>query len=141
MLPIAAVYASPYPRAVETVEPLARRLGQSVCTEPDLCERRLSPGRVDDFERAVRWAWDHDEAALPGGEPNRAARERVLGVVGRLHTEHSGEHVAVCTHGSLMALLFHHLDPAFTFERWEQMSMPDVYGIDQNEGLIRMWEG
>lgn len=140
-LSITAICASPYPRAVETVKPLARRLELPVRIEADLRERRLSPGRVDDFERAVRWAWDHDDEALPGGEPNRVARERVLGVVERLRAEHVGGHVVVCTHGSLMALLINHFDSRFTFERWEQMTMPDLYRIDPNGDVTRTWEG
>jgi hypothetical protein len=40
-----------------------------------------------------------------------------------------------------MALLFRHLDPRFTFERWEQMTMPDMYRIDRNGEVTRRWEG
>lgn len=137
--PIAAVYASPYPRAAETVEPLARRLGHPVRIEGDLRERRLSPGRVPDFEHAVRWAWGHPGDALPGGEPNRAARERVVAVVERLRARHPDEHIALGTHGSLMALLFHHFDPSFGLARWERMSVPDVYRLGPEGAVDRLW--
>ncbi|MDX1531541.1 MAG: histidine phosphatase family protein, partial [Rhodothermales bacterium] len=100
--PIAAMYASPYPRAAETVAPLAERLGLEVRTEVDLRERLLAPGRVPDFEAAVRRAWEQpDEPAIPGGEPNRAAAARAVAVVERLRARHAGEGVVAATHGSL----------------------------------------
>ena len=40
---IAAVYSSPYPRAMQTVEPLAAALDLEVEIVPDLRERLLSP--------------------------------------------------------------------------------------------------
>jgi 2,3-bisphosphoglycerate-dependent phosphoglycerate mutase len=138
--PIAAVYASPYPRAAETVAPLADRLGLTVRIEPDLRERRLSPGRVPDFEAAVQWAWEHPDGALPGGEPNRRARERVLALLDRLRARHPGQHVALCTHGSLMTLLFHYADPSFTLDDWAQMTMPDIYRIGTDGHIERLWE-
>ena len=137
--PVAAVYASPYPRAAETVEPLARRLGHPVRIEDGLHERRLSAGCVPDFERAVRRAWEHPDDALPGGEPNRVARERVLAVVERLRARHPNEHLALGTHGSLMALLLHHFDPRFGFADWERMSMPDVYRLGPEGTVNRLW--
>ena len=137
--PITAVYASPYPRAIETVEPLAHGLGLAVRVEDDLRERRLSPGRVPDFERAVRRAWEHPDEALPGGEPNRVAQKRVLAVVGRLRARHPGAHVALCTHGSLMTLLFHHFDSRFALGDWERMTMPDAYRLGPDGTVDRLW--
>lgn len=137
--PIAAIYASPYPRAIETVEPLARHIGCVVRVEEDLRERRLSHDRVPDFHRAVRWAWDHDEEALPGGESNRDARSRALALVERMRVAHADADVVVSTHGSLAALLLRHFDRGFTFEDWARMTMPDVYRLSDHGRVSRLW--
>lgn len=137
--PIGAIYASPYPRAVETVEPLARRLGLPVEVEPDLRERRLAPGRVEDFEAAARWAWDHPDEAQPGGESNRAALARSFAVVERLQPRSTDEEVVLATHGSLMAILLHHVDPEFGFADWQRMTFPDVYRLGPDGQVERLW--
>lgn len=45
---IEQIYSSPYPRAVQTLEPLARRLGLPIELEPDLRERTVGSW-VEDF--------------------------------------------------------------------------------------------
>ena len=135
---IAAIYASPYPRAAQTVEPLAAYLGLEVQIEADLRERRLSEGRVPDFEAAVEQAWFNPNEALLGGESNRKALERIRALVKRLSRQHPGESVALATHGSLMAILFHDLDESFTLDDWAQMTMPDVFRLGGSRAE-RLW--
>lgn len=43
---IEQIYSSPYPRAVQTLEPLARRLGLPIELEPDLRERTVGSGMI-----------------------------------------------------------------------------------------------
>ena len=135
---LAAIYASPYPRAVQTVEPLAARLRLEVQIEPDLRERKLSVRREPDFEKAVARAWGRPDEAAPGAETNNQARARVRAVVKRLRQEHTGRAVALATHGSLMAILFHDLDPAFSLDDWARMTMPDVFCLSGG-AVERLW--
>jgi len=86
--PIEAIYSSPYPRARETVEPLAQRLALPIREDADLRERRLGGGSFDDFRAAVRATWDDFSFAHPGGETNVAAQRRVVAVVDRLLAMH-----------------------------------------------------
>ena len=50
---IEQIYSSPYPRAVQTLEPLARRLGLPIELEPDLRERTVGSW-VEDFSAFAR---------------------------------------------------------------------------------------
>lgn len=136
---LSAIYASPYPRAIQTVEPLAERLGLHIQVEPDLRERKLSAGRVPDFERAVAWAWDHPAEALPGGEPNRQALARIRTLLDRLAEQHADDSVVLATHGSLLSLLLHDLDASFGLEDWAQMTMPDVFRVREEYPTERLW--
>ena len=142
--PIRAIYASPYRRAWQTVEPLAGRLGLPLHIEPDLRERTLGrfPAELD-FVAAVRLTWEDPAFAHPGGEANAAAQRRGVAVVQRLLARHPGQQIVVATHGNLMALVLQHFDPDVDFEFWQTLDMPDVYEL-RAEGDVasftRMWQ-
>jgi 2,3-bisphosphoglycerate-dependent phosphoglycerate mutase len=125
--PIAAVYSSPYPRARETVEPLAAALGLPIAVLDDLRERLLSPDAFDDWLSALRRSFDEPDYALPGGESSRQAGERVAAVLDGVAALHRGQTVVCASHGNLLALALRQHDPAIGFEFWRRMPMPAVY--------------
>lgn len=143
--PIAALYSSPARRARQTIAPLAARLGLPLHVVPELYERRLSGGPVDDFLEAVRATWADPCFAFPGGESNAAARERAVGFLEALLARHPEEHVVLSTHGNLLALLLQHFDPAIDFHFWQSLTMPDVYRLVLGTGgtprVQRLFEG
>ncbi|NBD35056.1 MAG: histidine phosphatase family protein [Chloroflexi bacterium] len=141
--PITQVYASPYRRAWETVAPLAEAMGLPVHEAPDLRERKLSGEPVDDFFAAVKRTWDDPTIAHPGGETNTAAQRRGVGVVQRLRAQHPTAHIALATHGNLLALVLHHYDPHVDYEFWRALTMPDIYTLELSNGevtITRLWE-
>ena len=142
--PIAAIYSSPARRAWETVAPLATRLGLPIHVVPDLRERKLCDGTVDDFSAAVRATWADPSFAHPGGESNAAAQRRGVAVVRRLMERHPTGHVVLGTHGNLLALVLQHFDAGVDFAFWRSLTMPDVYalrvGVDGDASVRRLWE-
>ena len=140
--PIVAIYASPAHRAQQTVAPLAAQLGLEVHISPELAERRLCAGAVNDFLSAVRATWEDFSFAHPGGETNAAAQRRGVSLVDELIDRHSGEHIILATHGILLALLLRHyagrmaelphVSPgvAFDFCFWRSLAMPDLYQLE-----------
>ena len=122
-----AVYSSPYPRAVQTVEPLARRVGSEINLVDDLRERLLSPGALPDWRERLQRAWTDFGYALEGGESSAQAQQRVSGVLGTLQGRHPGR-IVVASHGNLIALALHAIVPdQVDFEFWAAMPMPAVY--------------
>jgi 2,3-bisphosphoglycerate-dependent phosphoglycerate mutase len=142
-LPIVAVYTSPSRRAVETVEPLARRLGLDPELVPDLRERRLPVVPAAEFEALVRQAWSSPDGAPRGGESNVQAQTRGLAVVHKVVARHAGSQVALGTHGNLLALILNALDSRFGHEFWRELSFPDVYQLVFDGttclGVERLW--
>jgi 2,3-bisphosphoglycerate-dependent phosphoglycerate mutase len=142
--PIVAVYSSPACRAWETVAPLAARLGLPIHVVPDLHERKLCDGAVDDFFAAVRTTWADPSFAHPGGESNAAAQRRGVAVVQRLMDRHPSGHVVLGTHGVLLALVLQHLHAGVDFAFWQSLTMPDVYelrvGAEGRVSVRRLWE-
>lgn len=129
--PLAAIYSSPYPRAVQTVEPLAERLSLKIGIEDDLRERLLSPHPLPDWRDHLRRAWRDFGYRLPGGESSTEAGQRVRRVLAKLAQRHRNETIAVASHGNLIALALHSAAPqGVDFAFWERIPVPAVYRLD-----------
>lgn len=132
---ISAIYSSPYARARETVEILARRRGVEVQQLADLRERRLSTELMDDWRERLEAAWtDHDQA-LPGGESGREAQRRAVATLDLLRSRHpDGGRLVLGSHGNLISLILHALEPAVDFAFHMAMPMPALYRLT-HDGL------
>jgi len=126
------IYSSPYRRARETVEPLARPRNLSVLEIREFRERTLGDGPFPDpiFLRAVRATWDDFGFIHPGGESNESAQKRARLALNELLVRHGGRPIAISTHATLLALIVNSFDPSFGFEFWRQITMPDVYRLE-----------
>ncbi|MCC7406469.1 MAG: histidine phosphatase family protein [Phycisphaeraceae bacterium] len=127
---ITQVISSPFLRAIDTVGPLARRIGREVDVREDLRERKLCEGIRPDWRKLLERAWADFSFALPGCESSGACQERVRRCLAGLANEFQGQTIAVCSHGNAIGLFLHSLDPAFGFSDWEQIGTPDVFWID-----------
>ena len=132
--PVAAVYSSPYPRALQTAEPIAEIHGLGVEIVAGLRERLLAAEDVDDWYAAVRRSWDDFDHALPGGESSRAAQERAERVLAELAARHPGATIVAASHGNLIALALSSRDDAVGFDFWDAMEMPALHEIDVEPG-------
>jgi 2,3-bisphosphoglycerate-dependent phosphoglycerate mutase len=141
--PIRALYTSPSRRAVETIEPLATRLGLCPEVMPDLRERELPAVPPSEFEALIQRAWQRPTEAPLGGESNVQAQLRGLAAVRRAVARHAGSHVVLATHGNLLALVLNALNPRYTFEFWRGLSFPDIYELTFSGstlgGVERLW--
>ena len=127
-LGIARIVSSPYRRAAQSVEPLARQLGVAVETDERLIERVLSPEPLDDWRERLRAAWADHDLALPGGESSRQATARGMAAV--LDVLADGRQPAVvASHGNLISLLLHAFDGRTGLTTWEQLTNPDVFEV------------
>lgn len=112
--PIDYVVSSPYVRACETSAPFAGRAQLAIHIDERLAERRLSPEPIDHWREVVRESFRDPDHRVPGGESGRetlvrgwAALEAALATGHRLP--------ALVTHGQLMSLVLHAIDPRFGF--------------------------
>jgi 2,3-bisphosphoglycerate-dependent phosphoglycerate mutase len=130
---LSAVYSSPFARALETVEPTARRHGMEVTILPDLRERLLAPSPTPDWEEHLRRSWDNPEYRLPGGESGREAQRRGMAMLDLLRARHpDGGTVLVGSHGNLIALVLQALEPGVDYTFLEAMPMPAVYHLEHD---------
>jgi len=141
--PISAVYSSPFRRALDTVVPLAARLGLPIHEIDDLCERELGTAPTGSFVAAVKATWEDPTLAFPGGESNAAAQRRGVAVIQGLLDRHPGGQIVAGTHGNLLVLILQHFDPSIGFAFWQFLTMPDIYRLQVRDGQAtrhRLWQ-
>lgn len=126
---IAAVYSSPYARAVDTIAPFAALRGLEVTLEPDLRERKITEGWIEDFAAYARRQWEDLDYALPGGESLRQVRRRCLAAAQGILARHPGQGVAVAGHGTALCALASHYHSAFGYEGFLAMKDCMPWGL------------
>ena len=140
---VSRIVASPYTRAIETVQPLADRLRLAIEIDRDLRERLLCRETLEDFHGPLEKVWRDFDFRYPGGESSSAAQARVRKAIDRIAAEAEGRPVAIASHGNALALFLHTLDPSIDYAFWAGMSVPDVYVVDTPAGrewtFRRMW--
>ncbi len=129
VLGLAAIYSSPYRRAIETVQPLARHLELPIHEIEDLRERTLGSISGIPFEEAIAASFSDFDHRFPGGESSRDAQQRAVRTIDRLVEAHPADRVAIATHGNLISLLLNAFNRDVGFEFWRSLALPDVFQL------------
>lgn len=141
---IDVMVSSPYKRAVQTVEGVARHYHLEIEIFEDLKERTLTAKPAEDFTKAITKVWEEPNFAWEGGESNIEAQARGVGVIRQLLKKYEGKNVVVGTHGNIMVLIMNHFDKQYDFSFWRGLDMPDIYKLTfDGEVLLkvnRLWQ-
>jgi len=126
----ARIVTSPFVRARQTADILARRLGLAVTVEPELRERSYgelagqsytSARALPDFDPATYWLW-----RPPGGGENLLeVAARAGAALDRVARAGADVEVLVVSHGAVMTALWYHVTGAWRTGR-----------VARNAGLI-----
>ena len=131
---ITHLISSPYRRALDSIQPLATALQLAITQEDDLKERRLSAVPLDDWQDHLRRTFIDPDYTCPGGESSRVATGRITRVVEEALQQHDG--AILVTHGNLLSLYLHSIDPTFGFEESLQLKNPDLFKVTQVDNVI-----
>ena len=138
-LNVKRIISSPFPRAVQSVQPAAKRLGLDIRTDERLKERVLGSGEMPDWLEKLEESFMDSSVKLSGGESGLEAQERAAEVIAD-----ATDGTVIVTHGNLMALMLQSADPAYGFEKWKSLSTPDVFEMTIEGALKdvrRIWKG
>jgi len=108
--PIAAIYSSPLERCIETAQPLAQVLNQTIFTEPDLLEVDYGEWRgahLKELSKLPEWQMvQHFPSTFrfPGGETLREVQNRAIQALERICVQHPNQVIAVFSHADLIRL-------------------------------------
>ncbi len=140
--PVDHIVASAYTRARQSVEPLAAKLRLPIHIDPRLNERILAAQPIANWRDVVRGSFGDPDLRVPGGESAREVLQRGWNCLNDLWNGGHRLPLAV-THGNLMSLVLHAIDPNFGYAGWERLSNPDVYALyattDGKLGFERLW--
>jgi 2,3-bisphosphoglycerate-dependent phosphoglycerate mutase len=107
----------------------------------DLRERLLSPEALPDWRTQLQRCWRDFEYAPSGGESSAVAQARVVSVFEALRQRHRSGTVVVGSHGNLISLALHALEPKVDYDFWNAIPMPAVYRIEFRAGRGRVVSG
>ncbi|WP_274361433.1 histidine phosphatase family protein [Paenibacillus thermotolerans] len=145
---IDVIVSSSYRRAIDTVKPLADRLGKTIELYEELRERAIASMRYEvaqeELTEGIRKSFEEPDFCLPEGETTRQAQERAIPVITKLLNEHAGKRIAIGTHGNIMTIILQYYSREYGFDFWNRASKPDIYKAEfHGERLItleRVWE-
>jgi len=138
-LELGALYSSPYPRAVDTIRPLATLIDRDINLDARLRERKLTEGFRSDWSSILARAWAEFDFALPGCESSTTAQTRVLQAIGEIAAKHENGSVLLASHGNAIALLLAHVDAQFGFAEWKSIRNPDIFKFHVGPDRI-LWD-
>ena len=141
--PVDHITTSRYLRAQHSIQPFATIAELPIHVDPRLNERILSAEPIENWQEVIRDSFDDHDLRAPGGESAREVLGRAWAVLDEILAENYRLPIVV-THGNLMALVLHSLDPSFGFERWKSLSNPDVYLLQHHQSseltYQRIWQ-
>lgn len=123
------VISSPYKRAIQTVEGIAKYIGREIEVVDDLRERTLSEKPVADFNEAISKVWSDFDFSLEEGESNNVAQKRGVDATLEILDKYKGQNVVIGSHGNIMVLIMNYFDQNYDVQFWEQLKMPDIYKL------------
>jgi broad specificity phosphatase PhoE len=130
---LTAIYSSPFPRAHQTIEPLAQRREMEITILPDLRERLLTPAPRPDWRDQLQRGWSDPDYALPGCESGRQAQRRALRVLDLMRAHYpDGGRILISSHGNLISLILQAFEPAVDFEFHMAMPLPALYHLEHD---------
>ncbi|PWK15656.1 histidine phosphatase family protein [Tumebacillus permanentifrigoris] len=118
--------ASPFLRAVQSLEPLAQRLGLAIEQDARLGERVLSAHDEPNWMELLQAAYEDLDLCYEGGESGRTVMERAVASVQDILAS-GADTTVLASHGGLTTHLLMYFDDSFGFESWQKLSNPDVY--------------
>ncbi|PGS53926.1 histidine phosphatase family protein [Bacillus sp. AFS041924] len=137
------VVSSPYKRAIQTVEELAKSLNKEIKLDENFKERLLSSEPVEDFEFVISEVWKDFNRSWNDGESNNMAQKRGIEATKNLLKNYCGKNIVIGTHGNIMVLIMNFFDQKYDYDFWNELAMPDIYKLTfDGETLIevnRIW--
>ena len=134
---IDCVISSPYKRAIQTVEGIARLVETDIIIDPDFRERTLSLGEVEDFESAITKVWKEPSFCWPGGESNIVAQKRGVAATLKVLKKYAGQNIVIGAHGNIMVLIMNYFDETYDFDFWGKLEMPAIYKLTFEQLMLK----
>lgn len=136
LIPIERIISSPFLRAIQTIEPLAKHKKIEIEQDERLAERILSENPLSNWLDVYKETYHNIDLKFPGGESTREATERVLDLLNDMR-QAPEEHIVLVSHGNLISLLLCSLFPDMDgYEIWENLRNPDIIQLQFDRNRV-----
>jgi len=126
---IDVIASSPFPRALETLRPLSKKLNKRIFIENDLRERKLCDSPRKDWNEILVRSWNDFSFSLPNCESGNECQRRIKDCISDLVRKFPNQIISVSSHGNAIALFLNSLDDSFGYREWKEMKNPDIFEI------------
>lgn len=132
------IISSPYKRAVQTIKPFSESIGIPIIIDDNLQERVLSGEPMEDWLEQLERTFINKDLIFSDGESSNHALTRIQKVLNGVFENKQMHRVGIVSHGNILSLLINHYDPTFGFTRWQQMKNPDIFVLEQVNGIVHI---
>jgi 2,3-bisphosphoglycerate-dependent phosphoglycerate mutase len=129
LAPPAAVWSSPYLRAIQTVEPTARSRGLPVRTSHELREWDDGLPFVDDWLTHYERSWADPAFTRPGGESLHDLSVRAVAAIRAVAMSGAGSPMLVASHGMFVTWALRGFGAPVGRPFWHAMPMPAIFRL------------
>lgn len=119
--------SSPYKRAIQTIEHLAKILKKEIEIRDEFKERKVSLEKLENFHDFIKKSWVDEDLKKEDCESAREARERGRFGIEKIICDNWGQNIVIGTHGNIMALILSLYDEKYGYEFWKSLDMPAIY--------------
>lgn len=136
---ITKVLSSPYHRAVNTVEGIAKDKGLEIELIDDLRERTVADRYLDDeeFMNFVENQWNDFNYSMQGGESFNQVQKRGIKALEEVIKQYAGENMIIGTHGTWLAMILNYFDERYNLEFWKTIKLPDAFLLKFVDGELK----
>ncbi len=117
----AAVFSSPYKRAVDTVGDFAQKNKLSVNIVDDFRERKITDNWIENFNDFCRRQWFDFDYKMPDGESLNEVQKRNISALNKLIKEYEGKTFAIGSHGTALSTIINYYDKNFGYAEFEKI--------------------
>lgn len=132
------IISSSYKRTIQTIKPFSESSGIPIIIDDNLQERVLSGEPMADWLEQLERTFVVRDLSFRDGESSNHALKRIRKVLEKVSENKQMHRVAIVSHGNILSLLINHYDPSFGFAGWQQMKNPDIFVLEQDNGIINI---
>lgn len=134
---IDAIFASPYRRSQETIEPFAKRMGLEIIVDGRLQEWQISASALREMRTIAPQVTGDRHFRAPWSETMHEVWDRTQAALLAIRESGAKKPVLAC-HFGVLCIALTHLGDDFAYERWRGVSQPTAMHV--HRGIWRKLE-
>ena len=115
------IYSSPFKRAIQTIEPIAKDKNIIIEVINDFRERKMSDEWIENYEEYSKKQWDDFSYKLKDGESLNEVQKRNIKELEKILLENKGKTIIIGTHGIALSTIINYYDRTFLYNNFMEI--------------------